>query len=695
MLKPAPPSLQYPPTNIVPACDESFGVRVEDPYRWLENDVRTDRAVREWVDAQNALTQGYLATLPGRVQFRKRLEALWNFEKFGCPVRKGERYFYERNTGLQNQSVLYVQHGCEAPPSQLIDPNGWSVDGTMALAQWMPARDGRRLAYAIQDGGSDWRTVRVLDVDSGENLVDELHWVKFSGLAWAKNGSGFYYSRFPAPNRGSEFQSRNLNQAVYFHRIGEEQLDDHVVYATPARPTLGHSATVTDDGRWLVVTTYEGTDDRYEIVVQDLVHRTPPRPLIAGLEHAWSLAGASGDSLLFVTNLDAPRYRVIALDPRAATPTPREIVPQSADTIVGASVVGDRLLVSLLVDARSVVRHYALDGSDRRGVSLPGIGTAEGFHGQAGNPETFFVYTSFATPPTVYRLEMSRDEATIFNQPQLRFDPSEYVVSQEFCASKDGTRIPMFIVTRAGARGPSPTVLYGYGGFNVSLTPTYSSARLAWLAAGGSYVVANLRGGGEYGKDWHDGGRLFCKQNVFDDCIAVAEHLISTGVTTRRQLALLGGSNGGLLVGAVVNQRPDLFAAASPQVGVMDMLRYNQFTAGRYWVDDYGDPAEEAHFRNLRAYSPYHNILPGRIYPAILVATADTDDRVVPGHSFKYVARLQATDVGPQPRLIRIETRAGHGAGKPTDKAIDEYADLWAFIGCHTGLAPAGECPGA
>ena len=621
---------------------------------------------------------------------KARLKALWDFEKFGLPQRKGSRYFYERNSGLQNQYVLFVQDGLNGPPRQLIDPNRWSEDGATALAGWVPSEDGKRIVYAVQDGGSDWRTVKILDVDSGTVLADEVRWVKFSDLSWAHDGSGFYYSRFPEPKSGDEFQSLNTNQAIYFHRVGDAQAADRLVYATPDLPKRGHTAMVTEDGAWLVITTTEGTDDRYEIVVQDL--RKPearPRVLFGGLEYSWALAGSVGDELTFLTNRDAPLYRVVSVNLAAPGEARlKELVPQAASTIESASLVGGTLVVSYLEDAKSVVRTFTPDGKPKGQVALPGIGSSYGFAGRVDQSETFYGFTSFNAPPTIYRYDASTGVSTVFKQPKVPFDAAAYQVSQRFYTSKDGTRVPMFVVHKKGldlSKG-APTLLYAYGGFNNSLPPSFSISRLAWMEMGGVFALANIRGGGEYGKAWHDGGRLLNKQNVFDDFIAAGEELIRAGVTSKAQLAIQGGSNGGLLVGAVVNQRPDLIAAALPQVGVMDMLRYNRFTAGRYWVDDYGDPGEEVHFRNLLAYSPYHNIKSGRDYPAILVTTADTDDRVVPGHSFKYAAALQAAQIGDKPHLIRIETRAGHGSGKPTDKIIEEIADMWAFIGFHTGL---------
>ena len=682
-----PKTPHYPLTRTVDVSVERFGLRAEDPYRWLENDVRVDPEVRAWVEAQNKVSHALLASLPQRTAIQSALKRVWNFERYTVPVRRGERLFYRRNSGLQNQFVLYVQDRPDSAARVLIDPNPWAKDGATALAEWMPSEDGRRLVYAVQEGGSDWRTVHVMDADSGQTLADELHWVKFSALVWAPDGAGFYYSRFPTPEAGAEFQSLNLHQAVYFHRLGETQSADQLVYSTPAQPQRSHSATVTHDGRWLVITTMEGTDDRYEILVQDLRRGGPPRVLFPGLEHSWSLAGSVGDRLYWRTNHSAPRYRVVSVD--AATPGAPliPVVAEGAGTLDDAAIVGQRLVVNALEDAKSVVRTYALDGSDVHTLALPGLGTVSGFEGDPEHADSYYGYTSFTTPETIYHVDLHTGVSSVFRAPKLPFNPQDYTVRQEFYTSKDGTRVPMFIVARQGiAKGPRPTILYGYGGFNISLTPSYSPARQAWLDLGGVWVVANLRGGGEYGKTWHEDGRLLKKQNVFDDCIAAAEHLVQTQVTSTRQLALLGGSNGGLLVGAVINQRPDLFAAAAPEVGVMDMLRYPEFTAGRYWVDDYGSPAQEAHFRNLLSYSPYHNVRAGVTYPAILVTTADTDDRVVPGHSFKYTAKLQSAALGPQPHIIRIETRAGHGSGKPTDKQIAETTDLWAFLGHSTGL---------
>jgi prolyl oligopeptidase len=615
-----------------------------------------------------------------------------NYERYGLPTRAGKHYFYMRNSGLQNQAQLFVRNGLYGTPRLLIDPNSWAADGATALDAWKPSRDGRFVLYSVQDGGSDWRILKVLDAASGEVLADEVRWAKFTHLAWV-GSEGFLYSRFPEPPAGEAFQQQSYNQALYFHRLGTPQAADELVYATPGRPELGHSAEVTADGRWVVITTSSGTDARHAIHLIDLKSRRaghwPVRELVGGMEHDWQLVESLGQTMWFLTNQGAPLYRLVSFNPAAPAPEWREVVPESGDKLEQAAIVGSKLVLNYLKDASSRAVVVDLTGKPASEIELSDIGTASGFKGEPGDPETFYAFTSFNRPPTIYRLDLATGQTQVFAQPQLGFDPDRFVVEQRFYASKDGTRIPLFLVRSkeaAAAGKPVPTLLYGYGGFDVSLTPAFASSRLAWLEAGGAFAMANIRGGGEYGRAWHDGGRLANKQNVFDDFIGAAEYLIGEGVTTPRQLAIQGGSNGGLLVGAVVNQRPDLFTAANPQVGVMDMLRFDRFTAGRYWVDDYGHPDREADFKVLRAYSPLHNIASGKDYPAILVTTADTDDRVVPGHSFKYTAALQAAAIGSKPHLIRVETRAGHGSGKPTDKAIEESADILAFLAAATGL---------
>ncbi|MCU0729804.1 MAG: prolyl oligopeptidase family serine peptidase [Sphingopyxis sp.] len=683
-------AIAYPETRRTDVADVQFGVAVPDPYRWLENDVRVDAEVAQWVAAQNAVTDSYLSSLPGRNALAARMAELYRYDRFGLPERRANRYFYTRNNGQQNQSVLYVRDGLAGEGRVLIDPNTWAADGATALAEWVPSDDGTRLLYTVQDGGTDWRIVRVMDVATGAPVGEELRWVKFSNLAWAPDGSGFWYSRFPAPEEGATFQSTNLNQAVYFHRIGTPQSEDRLVYATPDHPSWGHSAEITDDGRYLVITSSEGTDDRHEIHLVNLARPdAAPIPLMRGLDHKWELVGNDGDRLFFLTDQNAARGRIVALHADARQRiAPREIVAEREATLEGAHRVGNRLILSYLGNASSQAEMVDLNGRRVSQLTLGTIGTAGGFEGSARHAETFYSFSSFNRPTTIYRLDTETGRSEVFAAPQVTFNPDDYSVEQRFYTSRDGTRVPMFIVMKRGIdrTGGSPTLLYGYGGFAVPVTPGFSPTRLAWLDAGGVYVVANIRGGSEFGGEWHDAGRLLNKQNVFDDFIAAGEYLIAEGITGRGELAIEGRSNGGLLVGAVVNQRPDLFAAALPGVGVMDMLRFDRFTAGRYWVDDYGRPDQEPDFRNLFSYSPYHNIRTGQDYPAILVTTADTDDRVVPGHSFKYTAALQAADIGDRPHLIRIETRAGHGSGKPVDKIVDEFADMYAFVARWTGL---------
>ncbi|MFM5954041.1 MAG: prolyl oligopeptidase family serine peptidase [Novosphingobium sp.] len=702
-------TVSYPQTAKGTIVEKQFGESVADPYRWLEDDVRSDARVADWVAQQNKVTQAYLGTLPQRSWFAEHIRALMDYERFGLPQKAGAFYFYTRNSGLQNQAQLFVRKGLKGAPRLLIDPNTWARDGATALDAWEPSRNGKLLAYMVQDGGSDWRTIRVLDATNGEVLADEIKWAKFTGIAWVGN-AGFLYSRFPEVKPGQEFQSLNKNQAVWFHKVGTPQSQDRLVYATPDHPEYGHHAQVTHDGRWLVVTTGQGTDSKHEVHVMRLAKGKwgKPQVLVGGLENDWRLIDGVGDTLYFMTNQGAPKLKVVKIDmTRPVAPDAKtcqmmsscvpsfyrlfhDVIPERAETLERAQIVGNRLILSYLKDAVSTAEVVSVDGKPVRQITLNAIGTASGFTGQPGDPETFYAFTSFNQPSAIYRFDSETGQSTLFAQPRLTFNPADYAVEQRFYASKDGTKVPMFVVRKkalAAAGKAAPTLLYGYGGFDISLTPAFSSVRMAWLEAGGVFVMANLRGGGEYGKAWHDAGRLHNKQNVFDDFIAAGEYLIAQGITPKGGLAVQGGSNGGLLVGAVVNQRPDLFAAANPAVGVMDMLRFDKFTAGRYWVDDYGYPAKEADWRVLRAYSPYHNIRTGVSYPAVLVTTADTDDRVVPGHSFKYAAALQAADPAGKPHLIRIETRAGHGAGKPTDKVVAENADILGFMAQWTGLA--------
>lgn len=681
----------YPETRRGDVVDTSFGERVADPYRWLENDVRSDKEVAAWVAAQNKVTQAALDGLPGKPWFKDRIGKLMDYERFGIPRKAGGRYFYSYNPGLLNQPQLFVRDGWNAEGRLLIDPNSWAADGATALSGYDPSASGKYITYEIQDGGTDWRIIKVLDVATGKIMADELRWAKYAGAVEWLGDEGFFYSRFPATGDKPDFQSLAYNQAVYYHKLGTPQSADVQVFATPANKEYGHTISVSSDEKWAAITSSVGTDSRFEVHTIDLAKGSPARgwdvrKIVSGFDNAWTLIDTVGSTAYFTTNKDAPRYRVVKMDMAAATPVWTTVVAETDQPIDGASIVGDRLVLTYLKDATTRAAVYSLDGKPMQDIALGELGTAGGFSGKPGDDETFYSFTSFTRPATIYRLDLKSGAQQVFAEPEMTFDPAGFEAKQVFFPSKDGTRIPMFIVRKKGMIGPSPTLLYGYGGFDISLTPGFSATRMAWLEAGGTYVLANLRGGGEYGKAWHDGGRLANKQNVFDDFAWAGKYLKANGYTTPDGLSIQGGSNGGLLVGAVVNQNPDLIDAASPAVGVMDMLRFDQWTAGRYWVDDYGYPSKEADWRLLRSYSPYHNIKAGVAYPPVLVTTADTDDRVVPGHSFKYAAALQAANPKGAPHLIRIETRAGHGSGKPTDKIIEEGADVLAFLAYHTGL---------
>jgi prolyl oligopeptidase len=682
--------LEYPRTQKVDQVDDYHGTKVADPYRWLEQDVRESPDVAAWVEAENAVTFPYLEALPGREAITQRLTELWDYEKYGTPFKKGGRYYFFKNDGLQNQYVLYVQDSLDAEPEVLIDPNTWSEDGTVALGETAFSKDGRYVAYGIQESGSDWRTWRVMDIASRKLLDDELKWIKFSDVAWAGDSSGFFYGRYDEPEAGSEFQSLNLDMEVYYHRIGAPQSRDILVHRRVDHPDWGFGATVSDDGRYLILSTWKGTDARNRVSYRDL---TEPYAgvitLIDTFDEEYTFLGNEGTVFYFQTSFEAPLRRVIAIDTNEPEPENwREIVPQSADTLLAASMVGDRIIGRYLQDAKSAIRIYDLAGKWQRDVELPGIGAAFGFGGDRADDETFYSFSSFTTPPSIYRYELASGESTLLRRSQVDFDPDDYTVSQVFYESKDGTRVPMFLAHKKGIPldGHNATLLYGYGGFDISLFPSFSISKLAWMEMGGVYAQANLRGGGEYGEPWHEAGTKLHKQNVFDDFIAAGEWLIANGYTRSDRLGIQGGSNGGLLIGAAITQRPDLFGAALPAVGVMDMLRFHKFTAGRFWVDDYGSSDDPEQFAALYAYSPYHNLEDGTHYPPTLVTTADHDDRVVPGHSFKFAARIQEAQAGDAPVLIRIETKAGHGSGKPTSKWIEEIADQWAFLAYHLEL---------
>ncbi|WP_051944614.1 prolyl oligopeptidase family serine peptidase [Verrucomicrobium sp. BvORR106] len=680
--------LTYPKTRHADVVDTYHGVKVPDPFRWLEDD--NSEETKAWVKAQNEVTFGYLNQLPRRAALRERLQKLWNFERFGVPYKRGERYFFSRNSGLQNQSVLYVADSLTAEPKALLDPNTLSKDGTVSLTESEPSEDGKLLVWGTSGGGSDWQEFRIKNIDTGEDLPETLKWIKFSGASWAKDGSGFYYSRFPEPKAGAALTQANKNKTVYFHKLNTPQSEDKLVYARPDQPDWGLNAGVTDDGRYLIFHISLGTDPKSRVYYKDLQTDGPVVELLNDFDAAYGFVENIGPVFYFHTDLDAPRYRVIAIDTTKPGKTGwREVIPQTENKLESASVVGGQLICEYLQDARSMVKAYDLEGKWLRDVALPGLGSVGGFGGRKEDKETFYAYSSFTSPSTIYRYDVASGNSTPYRVPKLDFDGSPYETKQIFFTSKDGTRVPMFLVHKKGIKldGANPTLLYGYGGFDISLSPGFSVSRAVWLEMGGVFALANLRGGGEYGSEWHDAGIKLKKQNVFDDFIGAAEWLVKEGYTRPAKLAIQGGSNGGLLVGACMAQRPDLFGAALPAVGVMDMLRFHEFTIGWAWKSDYGSSEDPAEFKALYAYSPLHSLKPGTRYPATLVTTADHDDRVVPAHSFKFAARLQECQAkdGP-PVLIRIETSAGHGAGTALTKVMDETADAWAFLAKELGI---------
>ncbi len=674
--------MKYPETKKIDHVDDHHGTKVPDPYRWLEDDVRQSKEVAAWVEAQNKVTFSFLESIPQREPIKKRLTELWNYEKYGVPFKVAGRYYYFKNDGLQNQSVMYAIETLTSEPRVLIDPNSWSKDGTVALASTSFSDDGKFLAYSVAEAGSDWNIWRVMETESGKLLGDELRWVKFSGVSWTKDSRGFFYSRYDEPKEGAAFQSLNKNQKVFYHRVGSSQADDVLVYKRPDQPDWGFQTTVTEDGRYLIITTWKGTDDKYRVAYKDLLEPYGmPIDLIDNFDHEYTFIGNEGPVFFFQTELEASRKRVIAIDTRKPHLL-KELIPEAKETLVGVNILANQFVATYLKDAKTQVKLFTLDGRFVREVEFPGIGAAAGFGGKREDTETFYSFSSFATPSNIFRYDLLTGKSEVFRKTNVKFTPDDYEVSQVFYKSKDGTKVPMFLAHKKGLKkdGSNPTLLYGYGGFAISLTPSFSVARLAWMEMGGIFAMPNLRGGGEYGEDWHQGGTKLNKQNVFDDFIAAGEWLIENKYTSSSKLAIQGGSNGGLLVGACMAQRPELFGACLPAVGVMDMLRFHKFTAGRFWVDDYGSADDPEQFKAIFAYSPYQNLKPGKKYPATMVTTADTDDRVVPGHSFKFAAALQAAQSGDAPTLIRIETRAGHGAGKPTSKIIEEVSDQWAFL---------------
>jgi prolyl oligopeptidase len=692
-------SFNYPETQKGEVVEDYFGREIADPYRWLEDPDSPDTAA--WIEAENKVTFDYLEKLPDRDPFKERLTRLQNYERYSVPFWEGDRYFIQKNDGLQNQSVLYTQASLTAEPEVLLDPNELSKDGTIALSSIDITRDGRLMAYGLATSGSDWNEIKVRDVNTRQDLPDLLRWVKFSSPSWTKDNKGFFYSRYPEPEpNGNRTFTKLRDQKLYYHRAGDQQEKDVLVYERPDQPEWFFEGDVTHDGRFVVMSVSKGTEEKHLLYFKDLGDPANPKidapftPIIDQWEADVRVIGNVGDRLLMLTDLGAPRYRVVAVDLRNPPRDQwREIVPESSNLLEGGVLVGGKLVLNYLVDAKSELQVVSLEGKMEAAVPLPTLGSVAGLSGQPDRSELFFAFTSFLFPTTIYRYDVSTGKSEVFRKPRVDFDPGRFETRQVFYRSKDGTRVPMFLVCQKGLdlNSTNPVLLTAYGGFNISLKPGFSVSSIAWIEKGGVFAQPNLRGGGEYGREWHEAGTKERKQNVFDDFTAAAEYLIKEGFTSPCHLGITGGSNGGLLVGAAMTQRPDLFGAVVPRVGVLDMLRFHKFTIGWAWAADYGTSDTAAGFDYLFKYSPLHNIRAGTCYPPTLLATADHDDRVVPGHSFKFAAALQAAQGCANPVLIRIDTKAGHGAGKPISKQLDEQADILAFLWANT----AGESTGA
>jgi prolyl oligopeptidase len=688
-------NLLYPKSKVVDQIDDYHGTKINDPFRWLEDVDSQD--TKNWVGEQNKLTFEYLESIPARARFKQRLTELWNFERYGLPRQYGNTYFYTYNNGLQNQNVLYTASSIDdaglASQKLLLDPNSLSQDGTVALSSYVPSDDGKYLAYGVAESGSDWNVWRVRDVATAKDLSDTIRWVKFSSVAWTSDHLGFFYSRYDEPKE-NEFTGVNYFQKLYYHRIGTDQSQDILVYERPDQKEWGFGASVSDDGKYLAISVWRGTEKKSLFFYAPIADGKIPTKqqvveLISDFNADWQFLGNDGKRFYFETDDSAPKHRIVAID--LNTPDAKDwktLVPESEHSIESSSLLGDRFLVHYIQDATSTVKEFSIDGKPGQELNIPSLGTVAGFEGKRSAKETFFTFTNYITPPTVVRLDLASLESTTWKSPKVAFDPANYLTERVFYTSKDGTRIPMILSRKTGIdkNGQIPTILYGYGGFNISITPNFSPANVAWMEQGGMYAVANLRGGGEYGRDWHESGMLENKQRVFDDFIGAAEYLIKESYTSSSKLAISGRSNGGLLVGATMTQRPDLFAVALPAVGVMDMLRFHKFTIGWAWVSEFGSSETPEHFQNLLRYSPLHRLKPGTRYPATLITTGDHDDRVVPGHSYKFAARLQSCQSGTRPTLIRIETSAGHGAGTPVAKLIDTAADTLGFVWKNFGL---------
>ena len=688
-------NLLYPKSKVVEQVDDYHGTKVNDPFRWLEDVDSED--TKTWVSEQNKLTFDYLESIPARTRFKQRLTQLWNFERYGLPRQYGQTYFYTYNNGLQNQNILYTAQSIDEAgltnQKLLLDPNLLSQDGTVALSGYVPSDDGKYLAYGVAESGSDWNVWRIRDVVTAKDLPETIRWVKFSSVAWTSDNLGFFYSRYDEPKE-NEFTGVNYFQKLYYHRVGTEQAQDILVYDRSDQKEWGFGGSVSDDGKYLAISVWRGTEKKNLFFYAPIADGKIPTKdqvveLIPEFTADWQFLGNDGKRFYFETDDSAPKHRVIAID--LDNPNPKNwktLVPETDHSIESSSLLGNRFLIHYIQDATSTVKEYSIEGKPGQELKIPSLGTVAGLEGKRSTKETFFSFTNYITPPTVFKLDLESLESTTWKSPKLEFDPANFITERIFYTSKDGTRIPMILSRKKGSEknGQLPTILYGYGGFNISITPNFSPANLAWMEQGGMYAVANLRGGGEYGRDWHESGMLDNKQRVFDDFISAAEYLIKENYTSSSKLAISGRSNGGLLVGATMTQRPDLFAVALPAVGVMDMLRFHQFTIGWAWVSEFGSSENPNQFQTLLKYSPLHRLTPGTRYPATLITTGDHDDRVVPGHSYKFAARLQSCQSGTRPTLIRIETSAGHGAGTPVAKLIDTAADTLGFVWKNFGL---------
>jgi len=686
MATPEIPIGAYPKAKKDLTVDQYAGKKIADPYRWLENDTASD--VREWVKAENKVTHDYLNQIPFRDKIKRRLTEIWNFPKFSAPFKEGEYYFFFKNDGLQNQSILYYQLGLKGTPSVFIDPNTLSADGTVSLASYTFSKDHKLCAVGTAASGSDWNEIYVMDVATKKKLTDKIKWVKFSGATW--RGNGFYYSRYDEPSKGKEFSNQNKFMKIYYHEIGKLQVADKLIFEDKAHPLRYFNASITEDERFLLINISEGTTGT-EVLVQDLSKNEKIfKTLFPGFKNNFNVIDNNGDKIFAVTDLGAPRYRLVEVDPNNSAPKNwKDIIPQSNDLLENVGTAGGKLFPVFLKDASSRVFQYDYKGKMEHEIILPGIGTVSGIGGKKEDRELFYSYVSFTNPGEIFHYDINSGKSEVFRKSEVRFNADEFETKQVFYTSKDGTNIPMFIIHKRGLAfdGNNPTMLYGYGGFNISITPSFSVSRMMFLENGGVYAIANLRGGGEYGEDWHRAGMLEKKQTVFDDFIAAAEYLISAKYTSPEKLAINGGSNGGLLVGACITQRPELFKVAIPQVGVLDMLRYHKFTIGWGWAVEYGTSDSAEQFDYLIKYSPLHNVMEGINYPATMIMTADHDDRVVPAHSFKFAAELQSKQKRDgNPTIIRIDSKAGHGAGKPTAKLIEDATDMWSFVLWNLGV---------